>query len=49
MIIQAKDSGMVPAFVLPDFTKSFDTVNHELLLAIIKFFSFNNLTVKLIK
>lgn len=47
--IWAKDNGMITALGLLDFIKAFITINHELLLTILKYIDFNNLSVKLIK
>lgn len=48
-IHDAADKGMLTALVLLDYSKAFDTLNHELLLAILNFIGLDTKAINLIK
>lgn len=44
-IFRGTDQGLVTVLVLLDFSKAFDTLNHDMLLAILKYFRFGQTTI----
>lgn len=48
-ILEAADRGELTALVLLDYSKAFDRLNHQLLLAILKFLGFENSACQLIQ
>lgn len=47
-IIEAIDDGKISALVLLDFSKAFDTINHQLMCAKLKYYGFSDLSTNLI-
>lgn len=47
-IIRAWDRKMLTILVLLDFSKAFDTINHDLLCSKLKYYGFNDLAVELV-
>lgn len=46
---RAMDKDKISILILLDFSKAFDNINHKILLAMLKFFRFNNTSVSLLK
>lgn len=48
-ILESSDSGKITALVLLDYTKAFDTLNHNLLIAILKYIGFDQSAITLMR
>ena len=48
-IISATDQKLVTVLILLDFSKAFDTINHELLVAKLKYYGFDEVSSNLIR
>lgn len=48
-IVRATDKGLITTMVLLDYSKAFDSISHELLLAKLSYFGLNNTAISLFK
>lgn len=48
-IIKATDSGQITALVLLDFSKAFDTIDHDILIAVLHFIGLSNSAISLLQ